>query len=309
MAVVRRTDKCDQCGSVVFKIKQKTGGAILHCIDCDNEQKEIKCDKYQTFSASCEKCESEFFKVRIRPHENNDEIEQRVIECAGCGDIPKKVNVDNEGNLLTDEERELLILEDSIVKAECNRCGNKTFKIKQSVGGVIYRCAKCDNELEEVECDYYETLLPSCSKCGEDIFKVIIRQDEEDDTIERWSAECIKCKGKPKAVYIDNEYKLINEDERTLLIMKDRIEELETELDEKEETISELEEEVQNLNYEIEEKDVEIHHLKRKLEDAEDTIYDLKRDISDKEYEISDKENEISRLKDEVSDLEWRLDR
>lgn len=310
MPVVRRTDKCDQCDGVRFKIKQqRSSGAILHCIECDSEQKEIKCDKYRTLSSSCGKCRSEVFKVRIRPDENNDEIEQRVIECASCGDILKKINIDNEGNLITDEERELLILEDSIVKAECDKCGSKTFRIKQTVGGVIFCCERCSNELDETECAAYTTLSPNCSNCGEDIFKVIIEENEQDDTSDLWRPECIKCKGTPEEIYIDNDFRLINEAERTMLIMKDRIEELEAEVEEKEDTISELESEMEDLNNIIEEKDYKIYHLKEKLRNAEQDISNLERDVYDHEEEISELNSKVSYLKEEISDLEWKLDR
>jgi prefoldin subunit 5 len=302
MAGFKRTASCVKCGGVIIKIKQRTGGAIFQCLDCDNDLNEVKCDKYQTFSTICEKCGAETFKVRITPGEKDSKNEHWIPECASCADIPKLVNIDNEGNLIDEEERKLLIKEDGIRKAKCEKCGSIDFKIKQSVGGVIFCCTKCDNKLEEVEYEKYQTLLPSCSKCGEDIFKVIIEQDKEDDTIERWSPECIKCKGTPKSVYIDNGYKLINEDERRMLIMKDRIEELEAEVEDNEETINELESEAEDLNNTIEEKDYKIYRLKEKLEHAEQFISNLER-------EISDLQDEASNLNNKISDLEWQLDR
>ena len=269
----------------------------------------MKFDRYQTFSTNCGKCGVEEFKVRIRPDEKDSEIEHCIPECVSCANNPKLVNIDNKGNLIGEDERILLIEEDSIRKTCCEKCGSITFKIKQSVGGVIYCCTECDNELEEVEYEKYQTLLPSCGNCSEDIFRVIIEADEEDDTLDHWRPECIKCKGTPKPVYVDNEYKLINYAEREILIMKDRIEELETEVEDNEVTIEEL-------NDTIENKDRKIYRLKDELDDAEETIYKLKSEISDLEDDASDLKKEVSNLNDEIydlkneiSNLEWELNR
>lgn len=273
MAGIKRTASCRWCGGVIFKINQRPGGAIFSCIECNKELNEMKFDKYQTFSTNCGKCGVEEFKVRIRPDENDSKIEDWIPECVSCADNPKLVNIDNKGHLISEDERVLLIEEDSIRKARCEKCGSITFKIKQSVGGVIYCCTECDNELQEVEYEKYKTLLQNCSNCSEDIFKVIIETDEEDDKIEHWRPECIKCKEAPKSVYVDNELKLINKGERAILIMKDRIEELEAEVEDNEETI-------EDLNNTIEDKDGEIYELRYELDDAQDTIYRLKREIS-----------------------------
>lgn len=88
MAGVKRTANCKKCGSVIFKVKQRTGGAVFRCIECDNELNVVKCDKYQTLSKNCEDCGGEEFKVRITPYEKDYKIERWSTECTSCAGAP-----------------------------------------------------------------------------------------------------------------------------------------------------------------------------------------------------------------------------
>lgn len=179
--------------------------------------------------------------------------------------------------------------------AHCNNCGEVLLKIKPSTGCIFYYCVECNKEVSRVGYDKYETLLPTCQECGNDKFKARITVDEKDSSHEYWEPECVNCKGSPKSIYVDYDGKVINEGERQLLMMKDRVkeleeavEELESEIETKDETINQLEDEVSSLNDDIEEKDNRIYHLEDKLVNAE---------------------RQISKLEDQVSDLEWEIRR
>lgn len=177
--------------------------------------------------------------------------------------------------------------------AQCRKCGGVIFKIKPSTGYVIYYCADCNEEVATVKYDKYETALSTCEKCEGDLFKVRITIDEKDNSTECWKSECVNCKGAPKLVYIDNNGNLINKKQRELLVINDRVKELEDEVDELEDmidtknaTINQLEDEVDDLNYKIKKRDGNIEDLENELGNAESKIFDLEAQVSDLEWNI-----------------------
>jgi predicted RNA-binding Zn-ribbon protein involved in translation (DUF1610 family)/archaellum component FlaC len=176
--------------------------------------------------------------------------------------------------------------------AHCTNCGGVLFKIKPSTGYAIYDCVDCNNEIARVRYDKYETVLPTCEKCGGNIFKVRITVDEQEDSNEYWEPECISsnCEGSPKNVYVDMDGNLIEKGERELLIMQDSVRSLEEEVNVHKETIEQFEKEVYDLNNEIEEKDSEIYVLEKELVTSKRHISELEECISVLEWKIRNSE-------------------
>lgn len=180
--------------------------------------------------------------------------------------------------------------------AQCKKCGSVNLTIEQNIGSAFYNCAQCNSEVAQVECEKYETLLSTCMKCGKDIFKVWITVDKE-KSYEYWKAECSNCKSTHEIVYVDNKGNLINEEEYKLLLMKDKIEELEEENENNESIINSVKYENKNFIYEIEEKDIKIYSLERELDSANEEIKDLERKVLQLEDEVYDLECEINRYR------------
>jgi len=167
--------------------------------------------------------------------------------------------------------------------AQCRNCEEVLFKIKPSIGYVIYNCVNCNDEVARVSYGKYETVMPACEECGGDIFKVRIKVDEQDNSHQYWEPECVKCKGSPKLVYVDNDGKLIDEGVRQSLMAKERLEELEEEVNTQKEIIEQLEDKIDDLHSEIEEKDNLINDLEYELDTSKRHASKLEKNISDLE--------------------------
>lgn len=169
---------------------------------------------------------------------------------------------------------EVIFMEKVNRTAHCSKCGGVLLKIKPGTGYVVYYCADCNAEVSKVKYDNYETLLSTCDECGSNVFKARITVNEN-DSHEYWEPECIKCKGTPKSVFRDDDGNIISAEERVRLVQKDRIEELEEELDTKKKTINELNNDVVYLNYEMEKQNDRMNEIKSELENAYRHISEL----------------------------------
>lgn len=82
----------------------------------------------------------------------------------------------------------------------CKKCGATELRIIPKAGEVECTCLECGDHVATVKYDDYETLDSKCEKCNNDIFKVKITKDEEQ---EEWSPLCSKCQREAKEYYVD----------------------------------------------------------------------------------------------------------
>ncbi|MEG0774659.1 hypothetical protein [Clostridium sp.] len=190
--------------------------------------------------------------------------------------------------------------------ANCKNCGEVSFKIKPGVGHAAFKCMSCDNEDLKAILQDYETLVPICSKCDGDIFKVKVTVYEKGQQIYS-EAKCEICDMSPISVYVDDEGKVINEKVREELITQDRLENLQEECNVKNDLIQELEERIDNLYDEITEKDQLIYNLNDEVEEKEIYIYKLEKKIEEKDNEINKLRLELDEKNNEIYELENRI--
>lgn len=151
MNLANRTKNCN-CGEVLFKITQKPGYVIYNCINCNNEAFTATYDKYTTLMSTCEKCGGDIFKARIIVYKENEQ-EYLKTECLKCGTSPQKICIDNYGNLIDEERKKFLILEDIIKEfKEQNEVNEETIEwFEEKVDNLEYDIREKEGYIEDLE--------------------------------------------------------------------------------------------------------------------------------------------------------------
>lgn len=151
MNLVNRTKNCN-CGEVLFKMTQKPGCVIYNCTNCNNKAFTVTYSKYTTLMSTCGKCGGDIFKARIVVDKENKQ-EYLKTECVKCGTSPQKICIDNDGNLIDEERRKFLILEDTIKEfKEQNEFDEETIQcLEEKIDNLEYDIRKKDGYIEELE--------------------------------------------------------------------------------------------------------------------------------------------------------------
>lgn len=114
----KRTAHCKRCGEVLFKIEPGIGDVTYNCIACGEKVAVVECNEYETLQHSCDKCGSDVFKVKVTVDDHSNSQEYWIAECESCKATPDSIYVDNEGNIISEEERDQLIKQDELYRLE-----------------------------------------------------------------------------------------------------------------------------------------------------------------------------------------------
>ncbi|WP_066893438.1 hypothetical protein [Clostridium nigeriense] len=157
MGAVNRTAQCKKCGSVNLKIKQNIGSVFYYCAECGSSIEQVMYEKYQTALSTCEKCGKDIFKGWITVDKGNELHEYWDAKCINCNSMPKTVYVDNEGNLISNVERELLIRIDKIEELEEEDENNKSIisSLKYEKEDLSYEIEEKDSKIYDLERELY----------------------------------------------------------------------------------------------------------------------------------------------------------
>lgn len=104
-------------------------------------------------------------------------------------------------------------------------CSGNTFFIETDNNNLKLTCKNCRSEYN-IDISYYDfTMLSSCSKCNNDIFKIFRDLDKEGIY-----AKCTECGSTPEKVYIDSdgiqvsyEIKLLSEIKEAIHLLEQRV--------------------------------------------------------------------------------------
>lgn len=151
MNLVNRTKSCN-CGEVLFKMIQKPGCVIYICTNCNSKVFTVTYNKYTTLMSTCEKCGGDTFKARIIVDKENKQ-EYLKPECVRCGTLPQKICIDNDGNVIDEERKKFLILEDTIKELkEQNEVNEETIKcLEEKINDLEYDIRDKDSYIEDLE--------------------------------------------------------------------------------------------------------------------------------------------------------------
>jgi prefoldin subunit 5/DNA-directed RNA polymerase subunit RPC12/RpoP len=180
--------------------------------------------------------------------------------------------------------------------AVCKKCGSVEFKIVPECGRIRYICLGCKGIVANIYLDSYETADNKCRKCGNEIFKVEINEQGSNNY---WSGFCIKCGQKIGKKYVDSHLNRIDRKTREMLIIQDRIGELDNKIEELKEDV---EEKIDNLWDNI-------NSVKYDLDDYLYKIKDVENKIEDYAYKIRDLDNRIDELDDKIDGLNENMRR
>lgn len=188
-----------------------------------------------------------------------------------------------------------------ITKA-CPVCGSVEFKVKGLFEGYNTICSSCNNDISTISLDKYVKIEDTCSDCGNDIFKAKVKRLRNK---ELWTITCTRCGNSPRKYCCDKDGNEISYDERDKYLLKDESDDIDREFelisDERYEEIKEI---INTLENELDEKDQEIRLLKNEVLRMEDEMRVFKNEIDDKDDEIQQLNKRIIRYVDNMSELQ-----
>lgn len=136
------------------------------------------------------------------------------------------------------------------VVCEKDGCSGNTFFIQTDGDNLVLTCQNCSSKYE-FDISYYDfTILSTCSKCNNDVFKIFRDTDKEGIY-----AKCVECGASPEKIYIDSdgiqvsyEGKLLNDIKELMYLVEQRICNLEVKLQDLESSQGILEESLAYIN-------------------------------------------------------------
>lgn len=124
MQVINKTVNCIRCGSINLKVVPRVGRIDYLCADCGKLIETVEYEKYIVMIKSiCPKCNSDTFKATVN---ENDGKKHWKVNCSKCNAEPEEIYADKRGNVIEQNIREILIIEDSI-----EELSNKFTKLKE----------------------------------------------------------------------------------------------------------------------------------------------------------------------------------
>ena len=136
------------------------------------------------------------------------------------------------------------------VVCEKDGCSGNCFFIQTEGNNLVLTCQKCGTKYE-FDISYYDfTILSTCSKCNNNVFKIFRDTDKEGIY-----AKCVECGSAPDKIYIDSdgiqvsyEGKLLNDVKELMYLIEQRICNLEVKLQDLESSQGILEESLAYIN-------------------------------------------------------------
>jgi len=141
-----RTANCKKCGSTNLRINSKNGEVDYICYDCGELVGSVEYETYSTLRSKCNDCDGEVFKVKIT---DTDDTPHWSPTCSKCEIPPSIKYVDNEGNEIERETRELLIIRDEVkeLKNEISSLGSDLRELESKTYCIDYSVDSHENEI------------------------------------------------------------------------------------------------------------------------------------------------------------------
>ena len=168
------TKACPECGNVEFNINSSFENYELICNNCQNQISKISLERYVQLEANCYNCGSKSFKVKVK---KLGDRELWTAVCTACGNTPRKYCSDEDGNEITYDEREKLILKnDEEMYFQLNNPVDENYDVEEVISNL-------EDEIDEREEEIRLLKVEINSK--EDEIRVLKNElDDRDDEIQ-----------------------------------------------------------------------------------------------------------------------------
>lgn len=104
------TKSCSKCGEVKFKIIPQMNKIESMCVNCGQFLETITCNEFTSYIDQCGYCGHSVFKIRILDKNNVN------IICSNCGRTLGFTYIDENNNIISENEREILLLKKNVLE-------------------------------------------------------------------------------------------------------------------------------------------------------------------------------------------------
>lgn len=172
----------------------------------------------------------------------------------------------------------------------CKACGEVIFNINPSYKNIELVCESCKAK-DLISLGKYITLKDTCESCSKDSFKIKI---DDNFNKERIDIECINCKTVPNTYFIDQNGIEIDRVAREMLIIQDKINDMDNRLNFMDNKIENLETDLkltkgnitENLSQKINESKIDINNINYEVNNFSDELNTLKGTLENIERSI-----------------------
>ncbi len=175
----------------------------------------------------------------------------------------------------------------------CTKCGEVLFKINPVCENTEVICQAC-NHIMYINSGEFTTYEKMCKSCSNELFKLKRHEYGEKEITK---IECTNCKDEPNTYYIDKDGNSIDRPMREILLIKDNIEKVGSD-------VYNIEYRIDSIDNKMDYMESNIRNLNIKANRNEEYINDIECEVRYIKSDIRSIENSIRELKNNVESLD-----